>query len=147
MSGLGVVLAIAIGLLVVAVEIAIVWRVARRLIPVARALGDPAKRAMLLSEETRDALRRAGVDPESFDPSRLGDDPELKRRVTAELKTLLSDAFRGRVAASNDAGPRAETASLQASLPPPIDDASGNGLRLAIAVLAIGGAALWLVSR
>ena len=148
MSGLGVLLAVAIGFLVVAVEIAIVWRVARRLIPVVRGIADRAQRGALLTEETREALRRAGVDPASLDPNALGDAPELQRRVAVELKTALHDALRGR-AAPPIADDGSAAASFRPSLPPPIDDANGSGLRLALAlaVLALGGAALWLVAR
>jgi hypothetical protein len=143
MSGLGIAAVLLVMGLVVAVEIAIVVRVARRLIPLARRFTDPAQRAALLSAETRAALERAGVDPASLDPKALADSPELSAQIAQEIREALRAALRGRGAEPSSQTPGA--AAFEPSRPPPIDGERGAGLRhaAALALLGLGAAAIW----
>lgn len=127
---------------------------ARRAIRAMALLRDPEKLRQLLSQETRDALARAGFDPDSLDLQALQKSPELARLVGADLQRALRDALLGRgvpMPATTPGIPEIAPASGskqagQPLLPPPIDAPSHShlGLRLVflLGVLALSAAAI-----
>lgn len=145
MSPLAIGTLVAIGILIAVVEIVVVMRIARRLVGFSRRVSDPAQLAGLLGVQTREALRQAGLDPNSVRLADLSNSPALKEQVSADMRLALRDAVRGRQAPASGSAERFEHAA-----PPPIDQPRSEWAELAVVLLLVAAlvaiGVYWLVA-
>ena len=131
----------------------------RRAIRVARQIRDPEQLRSLLSDETREALLEADLDPDSFSMQEVRKSEELTRLIASDLRRALRSVVLGLPIRVSEASPDTTRLGLDHNsefsmhrwrtrtsrraghppLPPPIGQTSGPGMRV-LAVLAIVGA-------
>ena len=140
-----------------------------RVIRVARTLRHPERLRSLLSEHVHAAILEAGLDPDPFSMEEIQESEELKSLVAADLRRVIRSLFLGRPRHESDVSPAADRfrvhrdsdiplqrwrshpvsgQSGQSFIPPPIDHASGSGMRVMVVLVIIGltAAAVFVVS-